>query len=78
MQVKQGTTARELVLDAVALSQIDLEEEWSDPMRAPLGVYSQLVDDDYELAHGDRLEIYRPLQQDPKELRRQRARQSDN
>ena len=40
---------------------------------APLGVYGIRVDDDAELKEGDRVEIYRALQQDPMELRRKRA-----
>ncbi len=40
---------------------------------APLGIYGVQVADSAELKSGDRVEIYRPLKQDPKELRRQRA-----
>lgn len=40
---------------------------------APLGVFGVRVSDDAQLAEGDRVEIYRPLQQDPMELRRRRA-----
>ncbi len=38
-----------------------------------MGVYGQRCRDDYILADGDRLELYRPLQFDPKESRRRRA-----
>jgi putative ubiquitin-RnfH superfamily antitoxin RatB of RatAB toxin-antitoxin module len=38
-----------------------------------LGVFGKAVADDYELVDGDRIEIYRPLIADPKEVRRQRA-----
>lgn len=38
-----------------------------------LGVFGKAVSGDYELADGDRIEIYRPLIADPKEVRRQRA-----
>lgn len=38
-----------------------------------LGVFSQKVDTDHLLEHGDRLEVYRPLTADPKEVRRQLA-----
>ncbi|MDH3219803.1 MAG: RnfH family protein [Gammaproteobacteria bacterium] len=40
-----------------------------------LGVFGKVVPDDYELQDGDRIEIYRPLIADPKEIRRQRAAQ---
>ncbi len=40
------------------------------------GVYSRPVPLDHQLADGDRVEIYRPLIADPKELRRLRAERS--
>jgi putative ubiquitin-RnfH superfamily antitoxin RatB of RatAB toxin-antitoxin module len=39
------------------------------------GIYGRRVALDTRLADGDRVEIYRPLRADPKEARRQRARQ---
>ena len=41
--------------------------------RCDLGVFGKSIDDDYRLVSGDRIEIYRPLIADPKEIRRQRA-----
>ncbi len=41
--------------------------------RCELGVFGKAIDEDYRLAPGDRIEIYRPLIADPKEIRRQRA-----
>jgi len=38
-----------------------------------IGIFGQQVDDGRTLATGDRLELYRPLLQDPKEWRRRRA-----
>ena len=79
LEVMPGTTARQAVLMALeaglvpATASIDIV-----PANAELGVFSERVEDDYLCAHGDRVEIYRPLQQDPKELRRQRARQSSS
>jgi len=70
--VARGTNALELVAlsgirgecDALAkLDDADLE----------LGVYGQKVTQDYLLEEGDRVEIYRPLTADPKEVRRQLA-----
>ena len=40
---------------------------------ARVGVWSRVVALDAPLREGDRVEIYRPLQVDPKEVRRQRA-----
>lgn len=39
-----------------------------------VGIYGILCDLDTLLEDGDRLEIYRPLAADPKEIRRRRAR----
>ncbi|WP_434358964.1 RnfH family protein [Parasalinivibrio latis] len=38
-----------------------------------VGVYSRLAKLDSEVRDGDRIEIYRPLVADPKEIRRRRA-----
>jgi putative ubiquitin-RnfH superfamily antitoxin RatB of RatAB toxin-antitoxin module len=40
---------------------------------APLGIFGQLARRDRVLEHGDRIEIYRPLAEDPKTARRKRA-----
>ena len=79
LEITSGTTARQAVLMALeaglvpATAAIDIT-----PATAALGVFGERVEDDYQCQHGDRVEIYRPLQQDPKELRRQRARQSSS
>ena len=39
----------------------------------PLGIFARRVEPGHVLQEGDRLEIYRPLQLDPKEARRRRA-----
>jgi putative ubiquitin-RnfH superfamily antitoxin RatB of RatAB toxin-antitoxin module len=46
-----------------------------DPLSSPLGVFGKKVDADTPLKDGDRLEIYRPLTGDPKEIRRNLAAQ---
>ena len=38
-----------------------------------LGIFGKLKAADTELRDGDRIEVYRPLQADPKETRRRRA-----
>ena len=40
---------------------------------AGVGVFAEAVSPDHPLAEGDRVEIYRALQADPKETRRRRA-----
>jgi uncharacterized protein len=47
-----------------------------DPAR--LGIFGTLVSPDTLLRAGDRVEIYRPLQIDPKESRRRRAQVGGN
>lgn len=70
--VARGTSARELIelsdfhetissLNDIELSQLDI------------GIYAQKIPLDHLLEEGDRVEIYRPLTADPKEVRRQLA-----
>ena len=71
-KVARGTTAAELFQMAKSapgyelLRQLDLD-------LLSLGVFAQKIDEDYLLEEGDRVEIYRPLKADPKEVRRQLA-----
>mgnify|MGYP005854207415 CR=1 FL=1 len=54
---------------------LDAELPWS----KRVGVFGQQCASNRKLQDGDRVEIYRPLQIDPKQARRQRAElQSDN
>jgi putative ubiquitin-RnfH superfamily antitoxin RatB of RatAB toxin-antitoxin module len=39
-----------------------------------VGIFGRLASPETVLAEGDRIEIYRPLLQDPKDARRQRAK----
>jgi uncharacterized protein len=41
---------------------------------APVGVFGELRGREERCADGDRIEIYRPLQRDPRERRRERVR----
>lgn len=69
MELAAGATAQQAV-EASGLLQkypdIDLAKN-------KLGVFSKLVKADQVLRHRDRVEIYRALIADPKEVRRQRA-----
>jgi len=62
------------VAEAIAQSRIAEFHPEVDFTRAPTGVFGRKVDRDSALADGDQVEIYRPLQANPKEVRRQRAR----
>ena len=69
VKVEQGSTVEEAILKSGLLElrrEIDLATN-------TVGVYSRPVKLDDVLQEGDRIEIYRPLIADPKELRRQRA-----
>ncbi|BFM14222.1 RnfH family protein [Maricurvus nonylphenolicus] len=74
--VKPGTTA----LQAVKQSGIDKEFPEIDVENAKMGIFGQALGTkglkkahEHELQSGDRVEIYRPLISDPKEVRRKRA-----
>ena len=69
LDVVQGTTLSEAVQSSGILELHQLS--W--PM--PVGIYSQRVEspDQYVLSAGDRIDLYRPLTRDPKDVRRQRA-----
>lgn len=66
LNVRPGTTARQAV-DAVSFAR---EFPGLDISRLTLGVYGEVVADDYILQQGDRVEIYRPLTNEPREQRR--------
>jgi putative ubiquitin-RnfH superfamily antitoxin RatB of RatAB toxin-antitoxin module len=60
------------IADAIAAS--NLEEEFSIDVRSlSTGVWSKPASRDAVLSDGDRIELYRPLEVDPKDARRRRA-----
>ena len=69
--VAVGTTA----LDAAKQSAVCNDFEGLDLDTAKMGIFGQTikVPGTHELRAGDRVEIYRPLIADPKEVRRKRA-----
>jgi len=69
LMVPDGTTAEQAVQQSgitVKFPEIDLAQN-------KLGIFGKLVKGDTVLRERDRVEIYRPLIADPKEVRRQRA-----
>jgi len=68
-QVAAGTT----VLEAVRASGILEKHPEIDIAATKLGIFGKLVKPDTVLREKDRIEIYRPLIADPKEVRRKRA-----
>jgi putative ubiquitin-RnfH superfamily antitoxin RatB of RatAB toxin-antitoxin module len=69
LQVPAGTTA----LQAVERSGLLARCPELTAQELKLGVFGKPVSAERVLAAGERVEIYRPLQADPKEVRRQRA-----
>lgn len=69
LRLPRGASARE----AIAQSQIMERLPEIDLTRNKIGVYGKIVGLDYLLQPYDRVEIYRPLTIDPKEIRRLRA-----
>jgi len=69
VEVLPGTTAMEAVLQSgieKSFPGIELEG-------AKLGIFGKAIKPAKVLHTGDRVEIYRPLQADPKEVRKERA-----
>jgi uncharacterized protein len=59
------------VADALAAS--GLVEEFRKPESGRVGIYGKVVSAGTILSDGDRVEVYRPLRADPKDLRRARS-----
>ena len=69
IKVKQGITAGE----AIQLSGIVKKFPEIDLSVNQIGIFGKLTQLDHIMRERDRIEIYRPLIADPKEIRRQRA-----
>lgn len=71
LQVEDGCTVR----DAVVRSGITELFPEIDPETIPMGIFGKAVKDpaSTRIQHGDRVELYRPLIADPKEVRARRA-----
>ncbi len=73
LSVVAGTTIEQAVQASGVLQRypaVDLASQ-------KLGIFGKLKPADTVLRDGDRVEIYRPLQADPKETRRRRAKHKD-
>ena len=69
MSLPEGTTIKE----AIERSGLLAEFPEIDLAKNKLGIWNKLAKADAVLRDKDRIEIYRPLIADPKEVRRQRA-----
>ena len=70
LEVPEGAT----LADAIAASGLPEMFEGFEVDPSMVGIFSEKASLDQVLRNGDRVEIYRPLIADPKEVRRQRAR----
>lgn len=70
--LEEGSTVEQAI---VASGLLELRRD-IDLSKNKVGVFSRAVKLSDTLQEGDRVEIYRPLIADPKELRRQRAERS--
>jgi len=69
LEVEQGTTVQQAILRSGIsgyFQDLDIDN-------CKVGIFGKLTKIDKVLKQGDRVEIYRPLIADPKEVRRQRA-----
>lgn len=69
LDVARGTT----VAEAINISGLPEMFEGFELDLKSVGIFGQKADPEQTLREGDRVEIYRPLIADPKEVRRQRA-----
>jgi putative ubiquitin-RnfH superfamily antitoxin RatB of RatAB toxin-antitoxin module len=69
LTVAAGTT----LVQALETSQLPEKFPEIDTAKGKFGIYSKLAKPDTVLRDRDRVEIYRPLIADPKEVRKQRA-----
>lgn len=76
VSVERGTHARAALIKVLDQALVHLvgSDALLAPQDIPIGVYGLIVEDEYMLKEGDRLEIYRPLVQDPMERRRRVAK----
>lgn len=69
LEMKSGSTVK----DAIEKSGLLEQFEGIEPDPSKVGIFGSKVSLDRLLREGDRVEIYRALIADPKEVRRQRA-----
>ena len=69
LEVPAGTS----VAEAIEASRIRDRFPEIDPSKSKVGIFGKLTKSTTALRAGDRVEIYRPLIADPKEIRRRRA-----
>ena len=74
LEVAEGTTIAESVDQSGIRAQFPAE----DINQVKFGIWNKVRSSNEVVSEGDRVEIYRPLEADPKEARRRRAQQDTN
>lgn len=69
VDIDEGST----IADAIHASGVERLFPQINPDSSKLGVFSHIKSPRDEVSEGDRIEIYRPLKADPKEIRRRKA-----
>jgi uncharacterized protein len=72
LRVAPGST----IADALAAAAADPDFFGVDLANAPVGIFGRVARRDQPLKDGDRIEIYRPLMEEPKLARRKRLSKS--
>ena len=71
LEVAEGTT----IAEALEQSGIRAQFPAEDISQLKFGIWNKVKSSNVVVSEGDRVEIYRPLEVDPKEARRRRAQQ---
>jgi uncharacterized protein len=69
LQLSPGAT----IADALAQAASDANFRGVDLVNSPVGIFGKVARRDVKLNDGDRIEIYRPLLEEPKLARRKRS-----
>ena len=69
VSVPDGAT----VQDAIDKAELSSRFPGQNFAAMPVGIWGQVVERDRQVRDGDRVELYRPLEREPKEARRQLA-----
>ena len=69
-----NVNAAATVADVIEESGVESRFPGLDVDEMPVGIWGRLVSRESVVRPGDRIELYRPLEMDPREARRQRAR----
>ena len=69
VSLDEGATVGD-ALDAAGLASRFPDEDFA---AMPVGIWGEVVERDRRVRDGDRVEVYRPLERDPKEARRELA-----